>query len=170
MTASPSRTLAEWLDALILADSVDRRSIALDGCDDGVALRKVHCKRCDKDLNWLSAFRHLDRTEASQRLQHGADTRLHQPGDLVPVFDQWPAEKCGRRGCSAQIVWASTTSGSSIPVDAVPNPAGNVVLTRSPGGGRGRPLAIFLHTEAARSATSADAIHMTHAQTCRGKA
>lgn len=166
VTASPPRTLTEWLDVLITASAVDRRAVALDGCDAGMALRKVRCVRCDTDLNWLSAFRHLDRTEASHRLHHGADQRLHQPGDLVPVFDRWPTEPCGRRGCGAPLVWASTESGASIPVDAAPNRAGNVVLTNQLGA---RPLAIFLHSESAREATSADAIYMPHSRTCRGK-
>lgn len=33
------------------------------------------------------------------------------------------------RGCNADIIWAVTAGNKSIPLDAVPNPEGNVALT-----------------------------------------
>jgi hypothetical protein len=39
------------------------------------------------------------------------------------------------RSCQAGIIWAGTTDGKSMPVDAAPSDAGNVKLTPRPGGG-----------------------------------
>lgn len=167
MTETPARlsTLQAWLDALVLAAPVDRRMVAIEGCDTGITFARVVCAiHEDAALNWLSAFAHLDRTEGTHRLQHGATARLHQPGDLRPAPEIRETATCGR--CRGQIIWAATSSGGQIPIDADPDPAGNVVLAKNPGG---RPLAIFLHSEEQRAHAPDDSVFTRHAQSCKPK-
>lgn len=37
---------------------------------------------------------------------------------------------CRRPGCALAIVWATTGTGKAMPVDAVPDPAGNLAIRR----------------------------------------
>jgi hypothetical protein len=168
VTETPTRlsSLQEWLDALVLAAPADRRMVAIEGCDTGIGFARVVCDlHDDAALNWLSAFAHLDRTEGTHRLQHGAAARLHQPGDLRPTPEVRKTATCGR--CRGQVIWATTSSGASIPIDADPDPAGNVVLAKNPGGDR--PLAIFLHSEEQRAHLPAGSVFTRHAQSCKPK-
>lgn len=161
----PARTFEQWLDALITAPPEERRMLAIEGGDAGLNYERVLCVRHKTSLNWLSAFSHLDRTEASHRLQHGAGTRLHEPGDLVRTLDPRKFGEC--RWCGGPVVWASTASGKSMPVDAEPDPRGNVVLVSHPE--KDRPLAVVLHTEFERSSVAPDSIHTSHMQTCHAR-
>jgi hypothetical protein len=64
--------------------------------------------------------------------------------------------KC--RSCDAEIIWAVTSKGKRMPVDAEPSESGNVELDRS-----GRvPLAI-VHAQPPMEATN---LHMAHHATC----
>jgi hypothetical protein len=163
-------TLQSWLDRLIETPSDDRRSLSIEGLDHGLALERVTCVRCDEQaLNWTSALRHLERTEFTHRKDHGPDARLHQPGDLVPAVPEANTRPCGRRGCNARVIWAATSTGSRVPLDPEPDPAGTVVLVEHPGGGD-VPLAMFVHTDAERLTTPPAHLFRRHASTCRGKA
>ena len=44
---------------------------------------------------------------------------------------EYRTETC--RSCPAQVIWAATTAGKVMPVDAEPHPAGTVALVDRPG-------------------------------------
>lgn len=159
------RPLQDRLDELVAADPDDFTMLGIAGLDDGIALRRVYCRRHQQHLNWTSTIEHLRRTEASHRFQmNDQAARLHQRGDLIPadpdVPHPWDVTGCGR--CHEQIVWANTAAGGRLPVDARPDPAGSVVLTTSPGADR--PLAMFL-TATSREHVDDESVYRRH--TCR---
>jgi len=63
------------------------------------------------------------------------------------------------RSCNAEIIWATTNKGKAMPIDAEPNPAGNVELIPTPAG----PRAI-VHGQSPLMAEHP--VHTTHFQTC----
>lgn len=168
MTASmpATRSLQEWLDELITAAPADRRMVSIRGLDAGIALRRVRCLRCSTSLNWLSAYSHLDRAEASYRNVHGAGARLHLAGDLVPVDEPvFRTSRCTR--CRHEVIWASTPSGRRVSVDALPHPNGSFVLSQPMAGAGDLPLAMVLRTPADRAGAPAGSVYMAHVQTCK---
>lgn len=166
MTEHVLRSLTEWLDALVAADPDDRTMLGIRVSDAGLALKKVRCVRCKVDLNVTAAVAHLRRTESSYRFRHGPDARLHQVGDLVSTEPPtaWAMGEC--RFCGRPVIWAQTAAGRRMPVDAEPNPAGNVALVSLSGAATDRPLAMVLHTEFARASTPDEVIHTSHMKTC----
>lgn len=62
------------------------------------------------------------------------------------------------RSCGAPILWAITTAGKPMPVDAVPDPAGNVSVEREAG-----RLVARVHTE---PSLFGEPRHMPHHATC----
>jgi hypothetical protein len=152
----------QWLDELIDATPDERRMLAIEGSDAGMALRRVRDVRCDLDLNWLSAFSHLDHSESSYRFQNGSHAQLHHRGDLQPARP--PADQCGL--CRAPIIWTTTQAGTSLPVDADPDTTAGSVLLTAPIDGSGRPVAVWLRTDAERLAAPADSVHTPHRSTC----
>lgn len=66
--------------------------------------------------------------------------------------------------CGAEIVHATTPRGRSMPVDAMPNPAGNVTLTLEQGVLRANIRAIG--TAAHAEAKAAGKLYMPHHATC----
>lgn len=62
--------------------------------------------------------------------------------------------KC--RSCGAAIIWVKTPKGSSMPLDALPNPRGNIVLDGDGCTGPAKPL------EQAETRTR----YMSHFATC----
>ena len=73
------------------------------------------------------------------------------------------------RSCDAEIIWTSTPTGKSMPLDANPNPDGNVELScdRSGEHPRRKPVATVLagmFLEEARSAGRE--LYMPHHATC----
>lgn len=67
------------------------------------------------------------------------------------------------RSCDAEIIWAATPAGKSMPLDATPTPAGNVELS----GESGRPVAIVLAGLFLADARSAGReLFMPHHATC----
>lgn len=153
---APAKPLQVWLDELVVAAPEDRRAVNIAGLEDGLAFKRVRCDRHKQTLNWLSAFKHLDRSEQSHRLHHGAGTRLHEPGDLRPLEanekgalapdSPWPVKRCGRSGCNAFIIWTTLTSGRRMPVDVEPVTDGPFVLTTA--AGEDEPLAMQLYDDA----------------------
>lgn len=67
------------------------------------------------------------------------------------------------KACGAAIKWARTTNDKSIPVDAEPNPDGNVVLQ---GGGFSAPTATVLGPLDKLSMPEGTTFHMPHHATC----
>ncbi len=72
----------------------------------------------------------------------------------------YPTATC--RSCPAQIIWAVTAKGKYMPVDAEPNPDGNVELL-PPAPGMRAPQAI-VHGQP--QMMTEGAIHMPHHATC----
>lgn len=66
------------------------------------------------------------------------------------------------RSCPAEIIWAVTPRGKSIPIDAEPNPDGNVELL-PPKPGTRAPVAV-VHGQPPLAAEHP--IHMPHCATC----
>jgi hypothetical protein len=161
---SPAFTgsLQQWLDRLVLAEPDDRRMIAIEGADRGLSHKRVVCTRHDNlVLNWLSAFSHLDRTEASHRFQEGSHTRLHQPAELRPA---WRTSRCTI--CHRTVIWASTVAGNAMPVDPDPVAGGQIQLIEHTDPDRDdRPLALVLRTEH-EQATAAGPTYQLHASSC----
>jgi hypothetical protein len=67
-------------------------------------------------------------------------------------------DKC--KACSAPILWAETSSGKKIPIDAAPVANGNVVLYDGPGSGK---LLAFTTLEARAKATE---LFQSHSASC----
>lgn len=67
------------------------------------------------------------------------------------------------RACGAEILWARTSNDKSIPLDAAPNPDGNVVVQ---GGGYAAPSATVLGPLDKLSMPEGSTFHMPHHATC----
>lgn len=64
------------------------------------------------------------------------------------------------RSCGATILWAKTDTGKSMPLDAEPDSAGNVLLYRTP---RGLQAVVMGKTVAPDPRAS---VHQSHFATC----
>lgn len=153
-------TLQQWLDRMAAADPDDRRMIAIEGGDAGLNHRKVHCGRCEIDLNWLSAYRHLERTEQSHAFHHRHAAPLHQAGDLRPA---WRTSRCTI--CNRVVIWATTLAGNAMPIDPDPVGTGHVQLTARTDSDDDRPLALILRTEYEQRGAVGPR-YQVHANTC----
>lgn len=171
----PASLLEEWLGKLLAATTAeDRRSIGVAACGVSLARAQVTCDRCQprEVFFFTGAVAHLNARESTYAEQHrGEVAGLHRPGDLRPAGPEdsrgdrpifWQTSQC--RSCRADVIWASTVNGRRMPVDATPNPDGNVVLVDQ--GVTEPPLAIVVHTEREQAETPADALHTSHFQTC----
>jgi hypothetical protein len=172
VTTDVSRTLTDWLEELVTAASVDLRMVAIEGSRAGMNERHVVCTLHGLPLKWLTAYRHLADTEAAHRRNLGPAARLHRAGDLVPAtaVEDRPAVKwqaSTHKPCRQQVIWAVTSTGGKMPVNAEPDPAGDIVLTASTSGGD-QALALFLYTESERArVSSATDIYSRHRCTNR---
>lgn len=171
----PVELLEEWLGKLLAAGSAeDRRSIGIAACGAGLARVQVTCTRCQprEVFFFTGAVAHLNARESAYAEQHrGELAGLHRPGDLRPVAPDeargdrpifWQTSQC--RSCKAEVIWTDTAKGKRMPVDATPNPAGNVVLVDQ--GVTSPPLAIVIHTEREQAEAPPDSLHTSHFQTC----
>lgn len=183
MTAAPPVDLLRpYLSQLIEApDNWARVAIFNAASDQGLASRYVVCDRCPwadrpRVMTLPGAVRHLRESESSWLEAHpDGSSRLHQLGDLRPASDLerrgpgvpplWGVETCRRRGCSGRVVWARTTSGKAIAIDADPDPAGTVVLVAAERF-TAAPYARFLHTEFERDQVPLADRHTKHVNTC----
>jgi hypothetical protein len=68
--------------------------------------------------------------------------------------------KC--RSCGAEITWAKTSTGATMPVDVAPSDDGNIVLLDGPRGF----LAVTLHDDERRSYRPDKKRHKAHFATC----
>jgi hypothetical protein len=66
------------------------------------------------------------------------------------------------RSCKAPIIWAETTEGKRMPVDAEPSEPGNIKLVDR--GPRRLPIAVILDATALRSTT--EVLRLSHFATC----
>lgn len=176
MTSSTAvaKTLEDWLAELqAAATPQDRTSVGVAASGAGFARARVTCDRCQPREVFLftGARVHLNAREAAYReQQRDPSAVLHRPGDLRPVRDGdaqgdrpmfWQTAQC--RSCQAEVIWTVTAKGKRMPVDATPNPAGNVVLVDQ--GVMEPPLAMVIHTDREQAEAPADALHTSHFQT-----
>lgn len=166
---SAAPTLDDWLLAMISADVDELRMITIRGMSGNLNAR-IRCERHAQTFTWSNLWRHLTATETEHQAAHpedGPNAAAHSPGDLYEEGDlerapRWPASAC--RTCHSSIVWAQTTGGKRMPVDAAPSAGGTVVLAEQ---GPGLPpLAMVLHTEAERDTAPAASLHTAHFATC----
>lgn len=77
-----------------------------------------------------------------------------------------PADLADCRSCGAPVIWTVTSKGKRMPVDAEPNPAGNVVLQSQP---EGPPLAVYYSGKAGAPPTaySPRERHTSHFANCK---
>lgn len=172
------RTLEDWISELVATSDVDDlRSVGVRAVDAGFARAEVTCDRCQprEVFFFTGAVQHLRRSEEAYRREQAADPpslfALHQPGDMRPARSSdargdrpifWSTAQC--QSCDAAVVWAVTAKGRRMPVNATPDPAGNVVLVDQ--GISSPPLALVIHTERQQTETPVDALHTSHFQTC----
>lgn len=71
-----------------------------------------------------------------------------------------PATHC--TSCKAAIVWAETVAGNRMPLDAGPNPDGNVIAV----GHTGEHMVVKVGTAEELAATPADRRYLSHFATC----
>lgn len=171
----PAGLLEEWLGKLLAATTAeDRRSVGVAACGMSLARAQVTCDRCQprEVFFFTGAVAHLNAREAAYAEQHpGELVGLHLPGDLRPARPDdvrgdrpifWSTSQC--RSCKAEVIWADTASGRRMPVDATPNPAGNVVLVDQ--GVQSPPLALVVHTEQQQAEAPPESLHTSHFATC----
>lgn len=170
----PATTVDEWIDALLSESDPDNLfTISQAALSAGFALEPAECLLCRlPGLTFVGVVRHLRKTEIVWRVEHsedGPNAALHKPGDVRAIAfgtpssiatTFWSTSKCKR--CPAQVVWADTTAGGRMPVDAEPSPDGTVVLSQqtSP---LDPPLATVIRPGEAVPPTSR---HTNHMQTC----
>lgn len=78
---------------------------------------------------------------------------------------RWPVARCREPDCRARIVWAVTTNGRPMPVDADPVDGGNIVLVSGNDAPEARvlgPLEVEARDPAQRR------LHVSHFATCPG--
>ncbi len=92
-------------------------------------------KTCDRDL-CTGCATHADSQDVdycpdhdTPEKRHVSDPPANSPEDVGFTHERWTGVRC--RKCSAPILFAEMPSGKRMPVDPVPNPAGNVVLRKS---------------------------------------
>ncbi len=79
--------------------------------------------------------------------------------------DQFPQAECRDAECRAPIIWARTPGKKSMPVDAVPNAAGNVLLTPD---AAGNALARVVDPNTPTLGDVLGTLHTSHFATCPG--
>jgi hypothetical protein len=168
-------SLQDWLTALLSADPVELRMVAIRGIAASMAMERVRCCRHGQTFNWMGAYRHLADTELAWRNSHpedGDNAALHVVGDLRPATPAdapprlfWETSQCSK--CHADVVWALTPRGKSAPINAGTDPAGNVLLVAQESA-TDPPRAVYLHTEAELAEVPVDRLHTPHHATCAG--
>jgi hypothetical protein len=175
MTSTESKTIADWLRLLVEADPADRRTVAIRAGDAGYALTRVVCVLHGGTFNGAyGVYRHMATLERDWRKGHPNDELpvLHPPGslraaladDAPPPVLPWSTSGC--RSCGARIVWAITSSGKRMPVDAASSPIGNIMLVSPDGSIEEPPSALVLHTEADMAGVPPEQLHLSHFVTC----
>lgn len=180
VTSEGPLTVDDWLEALLTADPVELRMIAIEAMKaSGIAVEPVECVLHGLTLTFVGAWRHLVDTETEWRRTHpedGINAALHRLGDLrgaparaaqIRDENRYTVDYCTRKGCGAPVIWASSPRGKTVPIDAAPDPGGHIMLTTDPEDDTARPNAIWLHTEYEREQVPPARRHHSHMTTCK---
>lgn len=159
------KTLTEWLaDLQAAATSEDRVSIGVAACGAGMQMQRVICTRCENasvGLTFSWAVQHLNAPYAVP----------HEPGDLQPAPPRpvrpWARSTCRGKACRAPIIWATSTYGNKMPVDATPDPVRGTVVLEDTGGADAPVARVVIHAERDRAALPSDThLYLHHRASC----
>lgn len=81
---------------------------------------------------------------------------------MTPAHTAVRIEACDVASCGKPLIWARTVKGNVMPVDAVPDPGGNVLLDTTRTDRGGRPYAGVLGPAQARGVRAAGRELRTH--------